>query len=173
MSVQHYRNISKSRKLRYNLVVLVICTVLELRASNLVHSPLLRLANRLWNGTANFPHFTDSSTARIGGFQLEGSPTTDWKKILPAMREMILLSVTEFGMARDTLNERRRPEVRSIVSSYDPENCGLSEGSSWCALLPDRRRLTTTLFSETRIHHFEVGTSEHDSVHGAALSQDA
>jgi len=109
------------------------------------------LANRLFKGTPNFPHHTKSAI-RMGGFELEGSQIDDWKEICPTMHKMVLLSATELEIIKDQLDEghwrefaRRRPEVRSIVSSYGPENWALSKGL-WCALLPDRSRHPTTLF---------------------------
>jgi len=107
------------------------------------------LANRLWKGTPNFPHFTSHFVAGMGRFQLHGNQDTDWKEVFSVIREMVPLSMTELGIARDTLDEgywrefaRRRPEVRSIVSSYGPENYGPSKGL-WCALLPDCRHPIT------------------------------
>jgi len=97
--------------------------------------------------------FTSSGTKVImGGFLLDRHALGNWTKLLSATYRMVPLSVTELEIARDTVDERnwrefaeRRPGVRSIVSSYEPRNCGLSKGL-WCALSPDHRRHPTVLF---------------------------
>ena len=110
------------------------------------------LANRLLKATPNFPHIDSSNTVRMGGFQWEGCLDSEWAEIFLEMCRMVPLSVTEFEMTRDTLDEehwrgfaRRRPEVRSIVSSYECKNFGRSSGL-WRALLPDHRDRPTALF---------------------------
>jgi len=111
------------------------------------------LVNRLFKDTQIFPHLPGMGfTVRMTGFELEGNMTSDWKNIIPVMGEMASLSLTELELTRDTMDEgywsrfaRRRPEVRSIVSSYGAKNYCLSKGL-WRALLPDRSRSPTVLF---------------------------
>ena len=112
------------------------------------------LASHLLKATPNSPYLISHETARMGGFQLDRSPTctSNWADIFPAMHEMVSSSVTELEMIRDTLDERhwrefarRRPDVHSIVSSYESTNYGRSKGL-WCALLPDRHGHPAVLF---------------------------